>query len=61
MTIWLRARNPAGLPVPWVAIRRQLAARWGIPPWAVDEAPWDEVLIELRLSAIEARVARERA
>lgn len=44
--------------LPWVVIRRSLAAKWGIPPWEVDEAPADEIATELHISAIEAR-ARE--
>jgi hypothetical protein len=46
--------------VPWAYIRRDIAAAWGVPPWCVDEAPYDEVLLELRIRAIEGRVAAEQ-
>lgn len=40
--------------VPWVYVRRVLAERWGVPPWQVDEAPHDEVRLELALMSLEA-------
>lgn len=33
-------------------VRRALAERWGVPPWMVDDAPEDEVLLELRLMSL---------
>ena len=33
-------------------VRRALASRWGVPPWMVDDAPEDEVLLELRLMSL---------
>lgn len=38
--------------MPWVFIRRTLAARWHIPPWEVDDAPWDEINRELEIAEI---------
>lgn len=52
---WLQVENKAGLPVPWAYIRRELARAWGVPPWQVDEAPWHEVALELRLRDLEAQ------
>jgi hypothetical protein len=46
--------------VPWVYVRRQLAEKWHLPPWAVDEAPYDEVLLELDLLRIEAEALPEK-
>ena len=40
--------------VPWAYTRRNLARAWGVPPWAVDEAPMDEVMLELRIAELEA-------
>lgn len=40
--------------MPWVWVRRILAERWNVPPWQVDEAPHDEVRLELALMALEA-------
>jgi hypothetical protein len=52
---YLRAKDKGGLTVPWVYARRQIARAWGCPPWAVDEAPIDEVQLELALARIEAQ------
>jgi hypothetical protein len=49
------ARNKAGLGAPWAYVRRTIARSWGVPPWEVDEAPLDEVLLELKLMAIEGK------
>jgi hypothetical protein len=38
---------------PWVWIRRRLAEKWHITPWAVDLVSHREILLELRLSALE--------
>jgi hypothetical protein len=35
-------------------VRRRLGRRWRIPPWWVDEAPGDEVAIELKIQEIMA-------
>lgn len=49
-----------GLAVPWAYTRRQLAQRWGIPPWEVDEAPYYEVGLELEIQSIEAKCQPSR-
>jgi hypothetical protein len=49
------AKNKAGLGVPWAYVRRQIARAWGCRPWEVDEAPLDEVLLELKILEIEAQ------
>ncbi|HEY7061726.1 MAG TPA: hypothetical protein VII06_09615 [Chloroflexota bacterium] len=46
--------------MPWVWTRRQLAQAWHVPPWVIDEAPIDEVLLELELMGIEAQALRWR-
>lgn len=53
LKIWLRASNKAGLDVPWVYVRRLIARAWHVPPWMVDEAPTDEIFLELKLLEIE--------
>jgi hypothetical protein len=40
--------------LPWGYVRSQLASRWCVPPWEVDEAPAHEVALALRMAAIEA-------
>jgi hypothetical protein len=40
--------------VPWAWTRRAIAERWQCKPWEVDEAPVDEVNLELQLMQIEA-------
>lgn len=54
----LTAPAGASRPVPWVYARAQLAARWGVPPWEVDEAPRDEVAVALDLIDAEAQARR---
>lgn len=44
--------------MPWAYVRRRLAERWHVPPWVVDEAPVDEIALELKLSEIEAGTRR---
>lgn len=39
--------------MPWVYVRRAVAKSWGVPPWAVDAAPYDEVLMELKILELE--------
>lgn len=39
--------------VPWKWTRRIIAERWHCAPWLVDEAPQDEVNLELHLMRIE--------
>jgi hypothetical protein len=43
------------LPLPWLYVRRHLAKVWGIPPWVVDEVPFQEVDLELHISDLEAQ------
>lgn len=50
----MRAKDKAGIPVPWAYARRQIAEQWGVPPWVVDEAPRQEIELELRIREIEA-------
>ncbi len=57
---WLRASNKAGVHVPWVYVRRKIAERWHVPPWVVDDSPWDEVDLEMRLANIEAECPERR-
>jgi hypothetical protein len=40
-------------PLPWLWTRRQIAERWHVPPWEVDEAPECEIALELQLMQIE--------
>lgn len=47
------------MPLPWLYVRKLIAERWGIPPYAVDQAPADEVELELRFMEIESEVAAE--
>lgn len=56
----MHASNKKGLTVPWPYVRRALAQRWGIPPWGVDEAPVDEVMLELRLMELDGEEPRKR-
>lgn len=44
---------------PWVYTRRVLARIWHVPPWVVDEAPLEEVLLELRLAEIESKAKQK--
>lgn len=46
--------------MPWLFARRQIAARWGCPPWLVDEAPDEEVALELRFGELEAECAPDK-
>jgi hypothetical protein len=48
------------LDVPWVYVRRAVARQWNVPPWMVDEAPVDEVLMELRILELEGEAQRRR-
>lgn len=57
LTTWLKAKNKSGLDVPWVYLRRAVASAWCVPPWVVDEAPIDEVLMELKIMSIEGEAA----
>lgn len=50
----MHASNKAGLSVPWAYTRRIVARQWNVPPWAVDEAPLDEVLMEIRMMNLES-------
>lgn len=43
--------------MPWVYIRHVLAQRWGVRPWDVDAAPWDEVVTALELFRMENEAA----
>lgn len=45
--------------VPWVLVRRNIAAKWHVPPWVVDDAPIDEVMTELRIADIEAECLKK--
>lgn len=40
--------------MPWVYIRRDIAERWHCKPYEIDDAPADEVMLELSIMAIEA-------
>ena len=40
--------------IPWLYTRRQLADRWRVPPWVIDDVPWYEIDTELQIAAIEA-------
>ncbi|MBK8434518.1 MAG: hypothetical protein IPL28_25920 [Chloroflexi bacterium] len=55
----MRASNKAGLDVPWVWTRHQLARLWGCFPWEVDEAPYDEVLRALEIANLEGENAQK--
>jgi hypothetical protein len=54
------AKNKAGLLAPWAYVRRALAERWHCFPWDVDDAPLDEVLLELKILGIEAKAQQGR-
>jgi len=43
------------LDVPWRYTRHNLAQRWGIRPWEVDEAPWDEVVLAIEIFNLDAK------
>ena len=45
--------------MPWVYVRRVIARSWGVPPWEVDLAPSDEVALELKLMALEAKAEKK--
>jgi len=55
IAVFLSARNRAGLDVPWRYTRHNLAQRWGIRPWEVDEAPWDEVVLAIEIFNLDAK------
>lgn len=59
LSTWLRASNKAGLTVPWAYVRRAVAKSWNMPPWAVDEAPYDEVLLELEILNLEGEAEKK--
>lgn len=40
--------------MPWAYLRLLLGREWHLPPWAVDQAPHDEVLATLRILEIES-------
>lgn len=42
-------------------MRRAIALRYGLEPWAVDDWPVAEIQAELRLAGIEATAAERRA
>jgi hypothetical protein len=42
-----------------VYVRKMLSERWNCFPWDVDDAPADEVALELRLAAIELECERK--
>lgn len=44
--------------LPWAYIRRQLARSWGVPPWVVDDAPYEEVLLELKILELEGEAEK---
>lgn len=46
--------------MPWVYARRAIAQSWGVPPWAVDESPYDEVLLELEILKIEGEAEQQQ-
>lgn len=46
--------------MPWVYVRRQMARSWGVPPWVVDEAPMDEILLELKIAELEAAAEKKK-
>lgn len=48
-------------PMPWRWYRRLVAKEWHVPPWVVDEAPWEEVEQALALLDIDGEVAQARA
>jgi hypothetical protein len=52
LTTFLRAKDKRGLTVPWAYTRSLIARAWHVPPWVVDEAPWDAVQDELRMRGI---------
>jgi hypothetical protein len=56
--VWLAARDPRGLPLPWAYVRRRIALAYGVwPPSLVDAWPIDDLLTELRIMQIEAEAA----
>lgn len=46
--------------VPWPYIRRAIARSWGVPPWVVDDAPVNEVFLELRILELEAEAEENK-
>jgi len=47
--------------VPWPLVRRRIARAWGLPPWAVDNAPLDEINLELKLMELDPLEAYGRS
>ena len=45
--------------MPWVYLRRVVARAWNLPPWIVDEAPIDEVQLELKLLEMEGQARKK--
>lgn len=45
--------------MPWAYVRRAVAKSWNMPPWAVDEAPYDEVLLELEILNLEGEAEKK--
>lgn len=39
--------------MPWAWTRRIVARNWHVAPWVVDEAPTDEVLMEIVMHNLE--------
>jgi hypothetical protein len=50
---FFRAKNKAGLTVPWLYTRSLLARWWGILPMQVDAMPDWEIALQIKLWEIE--------
>jgi len=46
--------------VPWAYVRRAIAQSWYCKPWEIDDAPTDEVLLELRIMELEGEAAKKQ-
>ena len=44
--------------MPWGYVRRMVARSWNVPPWVVDDAPYDEVLTELEIMSLESEAEK---
>jgi hypothetical protein len=52
--MYLRAKNKAGLFLPWRYVRSKLAEHWRITPPQVDELPASEIALQVELWELEA-------
>jgi hypothetical protein len=54
LSVYLNAKQKAGLQPPWAYVRAKLAEHWHVLPFVVDELPYDEIRLQLHFWAAEA-------